>query len=64
MVRESPEEWAVRIRRQAMRDHPFVGDREHCDARLAIQPLGSSETGYVTGWVGCGYPRDLHPTAS
>lgn len=50
-----------RIKAQAMRTHPFVGDGPYCQARISFAPLGSPETGTITGWSGCGYPRDTHP---
>jgi hypothetical protein len=53
----------ARCRAQAMRTHEFVGDEEYCQARIGFAPMGSPETGTVTGWMGCGYPRDLHPEA-
>jgi hypothetical protein len=51
----------ARIEGQAMRDHTFEGGGRYCDARITTRPLGSPETGRITGWVGCGYPADKHP---
>jgi hypothetical protein len=52
---------AERIRVQAMRDHVFVGEGQYCQARLSFAPMGSAETGTITGWAGCGYGRGTHP---
>jgi hypothetical protein len=52
-----------RIRRQAMRDHVFVGDGPFCSAMLPMGSSGSPETGVVTMTAGCGYPREAHPDA-
>ena len=60
--REEARQRAARIKRQAMRDHPFVGEGTYCEARISTWPQGTEETGMVTGWVGCGYGRDTHPT--
>jgi hypothetical protein len=60
--REEARQRAARIQRQAMRDHPFVGEGAYCEARITTRTQGSAETGYVSGWVGCGYGRDTHPT--
>jgi hypothetical protein len=54
-------ERAARIKAQAMRTHPFKGDGPYCQVRLSTRSQGSPETGYITGWVGCGYPADMHP---
>jgi hypothetical protein len=54
-------ERAARIKGQAMRDHVFIGDGPYCEARISTRPQGSPEVGTITGWVGCGYPRDTHP---
>jgi hypothetical protein len=59
--RQESQERGARIQRQAMRDHPFVGEGPYCDARITTRPMGRPETGTVTGWVGCGYGRDTHP---
>lgn len=58
---ETPEETIARVKRQSIRSHPFEGDGPHCQARVSFEPIGSAETGFITGWSGCGYPRDLHP---
>lgn len=60
--REEARQRGERIQRQAMRDHPFVGEGTYCEARITMRPVGTEETGVVTGWVGCGYGRDTHPT--
>lgn len=52
-----------RIRRQAMRDHAFVGDGPYCSAMIPQGISGSPETGVVTMTAGCGYPRETHPDA-
>jgi hypothetical protein len=52
----------ARIRAQAMRDHSFEGEGPYCEARISFAPMGNPETGIITGWRGCGYPPDLHPT--
>lgn len=54
-------ERGARIKRQAMRDHPFEGEGPYCQARIGWAPVGSAETGVITGWSACGYPRDTHP---
>lgn len=59
--REEAAKRAERIRQQAMRDHPFVGEGIYCEARITTRPSGSDEVGWVSGWVGCGYGRDTHP---
>lgn len=51
----------ARIKAQAMRDHPFVGEGPYCQARISFAPMGGPDTGTITGWAGCGYPRDAHP---
>jgi hypothetical protein len=51
---------AFRIKREAMREHHFVGDGPYCEGRIPFAPVGSAETGWITGWAGCGYPRDMH----
>lgn len=59
--REEARQRSERIRRQAMRDHPFVGEGRYCEARISTGRTGSDEVGWVSGWVGCGYGRDTHP---
>jgi hypothetical protein len=59
--RQEVEERGRRLQRQAMRDHPFVGEGAYCEARISMGRTGSDEVGYVSGWVGCGYGRDTHP---
>jgi hypothetical protein len=54
-------ERTARIKAQAMRSHPFVGDGPYCQAMLTGARHGSVEVGFLTLTVGCGYPRDLHP---
>lgn len=54
-------ERGARIAGEAMRDHLFVGDGTHCEARIGFAPMGSADTGRITGWAGCGYGRDTHP---
>jgi hypothetical protein len=44
-----------------MRDHLFEGDGVYCAHRVGFGPVGSAETGTITGWHGCGYGRDTHP---
>jgi len=61
--REESHQRAIRIQRQAMRDHVFVGDGQYCEAMLPTCPSGSPETGVITGATGCGYGRDTHPDA-
>lgn len=59
---EATEERAERIRRQAMRDHPFAPDER--DPRYCGHWSGSSRTsdaGTLTFRAQCGYPPDLHP---
>lgn len=51
----------ARIKAQAMRSHEFVGEGPYCQARIGFAPQGSAETGVLTGWSACGYPRDCHP---
>lgn len=48
-------------RAQGMRDHGFEGEGRYCGARIGFRPTGSPEAGTITGWVGCGYPHDMHP---
>jgi hypothetical protein len=50
-----------RIRRQAMRDHSFVGGGPFCTAMIEMGSAGSAETGVVTMAAQCGYPREAHP---
>ncbi len=58
---ETPEQLAARLKRQAMRDHAFVGNGEYCEGWNA--PVSySSETATITMRSGCGYPRSLHPS--
>lgn len=57
-------ERGARIKAQAMRDHAFVGDGPYCQARISFAPMGSAETGRITGWAGCGYPPDTHPACA
>lgn len=59
--RAEGDERAARAKRQAMRDHPFEGEGRYCQARIGWAPVGSAETGVITGWSACGYPRDTHP---
>lgn len=59
----TPEEWLAgriaRIKREAMRDHPFVGEGKHCSHWL--EHTRATEFGTLSTRVACGYPRDLHP---
>jgi hypothetical protein len=61
--RQEAVERAFRIKREAMRDHPFEGEGPYCAARITMRPVGSPEVGMITGWVGCGYSPELHPLA-
>lgn len=54
-------ERAARIKAQAMRSHEFVGEGQYCEAWISTRPQGSPKVGVITGSIGCGYPRDLHP---
>jgi hypothetical protein len=61
---ESPEERVARVKREAMRDHPFVGDGRggpYCQDMGRETVMGSREFGQVFMRVQCGYPADLHP---
>lgn len=49
------------IKAQAIRTHVFEGEGPYCQARISFTPKGSPEVGFITGWSGCGYPRDVHP---
>jgi glutathione S-transferase len=62
--REEAADRGARIMRQAMRDHPFVGGGRYCEARISFAPMGSAETGTITGWAGCGYNRETHPVCA
>lgn len=57
------EQRLARIKADAMRDHFFEGEGRYCEARIHASPIGSAETGTITGWIGCGYGRDTHPLA-
>lgn len=59
--RQEAVERMARIRAQAMRDHPFVGQGPYCEARIGWRPSGGPDTGVITGWSACGYPPDAHP---
>lgn len=59
--REEAADRGARIMRQAMRHHRFEGDGPYCQARLSFAPMGSAETGTITGWSECGYSRETHP---
>lgn len=59
--REEAHQRAIRIQRQAMRDHAFVGEGQYCEAMLPMGVSGSPETGIITMTAGCGYGRDTHP---
>jgi hypothetical protein len=61
--REEAHQRTIRIQRQAMRDHVFVGDGRYCEAMLPMGSSGSEETGIITMTAGCGYGRDTHPDA-
>jgi hypothetical protein len=63
-ISETDEERAARIKAEAMRDHPFVGDGAggpYCQDMGREMTMGSREFGQVTMRVQCGYPADLHP---
>jgi len=62
--REESHQRAIRIQRQAMRDHVFVGDGQYCEAMLPTGVSGSPETGIIAMTAGCGYGRDTHPDVS
>lgn len=60
---ETIEETTARVNAQARRDHKFVGEGPYCVARIGWAPLGDPlTTGQITGWHGCGYPRQHHPS--
>lgn len=59
--RAESQERADRIRRNAMRDHVFVGEGTNCAAMLPVGLSGSPETGVMTMRDQCGYPRTAHP---
>jgi len=61
--REEAHQRTIRIQRQAMRDHVFVGDGRYCEAMLPMGSSGGEETGIITMTAGCGYGRDTHPEA-
>lgn len=64
MSTETLEQRTERIRRQAMRDHPFEPmqrDARYCGHMGAPATSGSAETGHVSVSAECGYPPDLHP---
>lgn len=61
---ETLEQTKERIRRQAMRDHPFEPmkrDARYCGFMGAPATSGSEATGYVSLQAECGYPPELHP---
>jgi hypothetical protein len=59
--REESRQRGERLRAESMRGHPFVGDGPYCEARISFSPMGSAETGIVTGWSGCGWSPEMHP---
>lgn len=59
--REEARARSERVRARSMRDHPFVGEGPYCEARISFSPMGSAETGTITGWSGCGWSPEMHP---
>lgn len=58
--RDEARQRSERIQRQAMRDHPFVGEGRYCEdwGRPAVS---GGPWGKLSMRVMCGYGRDTHP---
>jgi hypothetical protein len=63
-VNEAPEQAIERIKRQAMRHHPFVGPGPYCMGWGPEVAVGTVEVGMIIMRTQCGYPADLHPLES
>lgn len=60
--REESHQRGIRIQRQAMRDHVFVGDGRYCEAWRTLTDRMTAE-GRLVMRDQCGYGRDTHPDA-
>lgn len=62
-VNETSEQAIERIKRQAMRDHPFVGPGPYCMGWGPETSVGTVEVGQLIMRAQCGWTAEYHPVS-